>query len=58
MSLQEYRCKDPGCQRLLIRTDAEHGRVEVVCPRCKIRQTVYLGGYQRAPRLTIVGGSA
>ena len=50
----EYRCKQ--CQKLLLRSDGKHGRVEIVCSKCQARQTIYLGGYRKlAPKLTLVG---
>jgi hypothetical protein len=48
--MAEYRCRVKTCNRLLFRSDAERGRVEIACPArdCRVYQTVYLGGYQRA----------
>lgn len=50
VQMSEYRCRVKTCHRLLFRSDAERGRVEIVCPArdCRTQQTVYLGGYQRA----------
>lgn len=45
----EYRC---ACGALLARSDAAHGTLELFCPRCRKRRTVYLGGYKHLPRLT------
>lgn len=49
MSLPEHRCR---CGALLFRSDAPHGRLEIVCRRCKRRQTIYLGGYKQVSRLS------
>jgi len=49
--VKEHRC---ACGALLFRADAERGRLEIVCHKCRKKQTVYLGGYQRRPRLTVV----
>lgn len=42
--MNEARC--PSCGALLFRSDAEHGRLEIVCRKCGRKQTVYLGGYK------------
>jgi hypothetical protein len=49
--MNEQRC---ACGALLFRSDAEHGRLEIVCRKCGKRQTVYLGGYQHRPKLTVL----
>jgi uncharacterized Zn finger protein (UPF0148 family) len=48
--VNEARC--PSCGALLFRSDAEHGRLEIVCRKCGRKHTVYLGGYKALPRLT------
>jgi hypothetical protein len=43
-SLVEYRCR--RCRRWLFSSDAEWGRLRLVCPntRCREDQTIFLGG--------------
>jgi hypothetical protein len=62
--VNEERC---ACGALLFRSDAERGRLEIVCRKCGRKQTVYLGGYKALPlrsgepaprRLTAVRPSA
>jgi hypothetical protein len=44
MNLVEYRCR--RCRRWLFSSDAEWGRLRLVCPntRCREDQTIFLGG--------------
>jgi hypothetical protein len=49
--VNEQRC---SCGALLFRQEAERGKIEIVCHKCRKRQVVYLGGYQQRPNLTIV----
>jgi hypothetical protein len=51
VTLHEHRCR---CGALLFRTDAEHGQLEIVCRKCKRKQTLYFGGYKQRPALTVV----
>lgn len=48
--MKDFVC--PKCQRLLFKSDAEQGRVQVPCPRCKRLRTIDVG--QRVPRLAAV----
>jgi hypothetical protein len=46
----EYRCR--RCCRWLFSSDAEWGRLRLVCPntRCREDQTIFLGGRRTAAR--------
>lgn len=46
-AMQEYRCRE--CGAWLLTSSATWGKAEIVCrrERCKARNTIYFGGYQR-----------
>jgi phage FluMu protein Com len=48
--VKDFHC--PQCNRLLFKSDADQGRVQVPCPRCKTMRMVDLA--RRPPRLAVV----